>query len=109
MTMEPDSSDCEDFIITTNEDGAQIKRPDREHINRARLRVDTRRWMAAKLAPKKYGDRVTNELMGDVGVNVMSELPREIDGTSRGFPAVKANSPPPQPNTMWRHSRIGEG
>lgn len=28
---------------------------DREHINRARLRVDTRKWIAAKLAPRLYG------------------------------------------------------
>jgi hypothetical protein len=29
-----------------------------EHINRSRLRVDTRKWIAAKLKPKKYGERV---------------------------------------------------
>ncbi|GHE70078.1 hypothetical protein GCM10019059_32350 [Camelimonas fluminis] len=28
-----------------------------EHIQRSRLRIDARKWMAAKLAPKKYGDR----------------------------------------------------
>ncbi len=28
---------------------------DHEHINRARLRVDTRKWIAAKLAPRLYG------------------------------------------------------
>jgi hypothetical protein len=30
-----------------------------EHINRSRLRVDTRKWIAAKLKPKKYGDKVS--------------------------------------------------
>lgn len=30
---------------------------------RARLRVDTRKWMAGKLKPKKYGDKV--QLSGD--------------------------------------------
>ena len=29
-----------------------------EHVQRARLRVDSRKWMASKLAPKIYGDRV---------------------------------------------------
>lgn len=29
-----------------------------EHIQRSRLRVDTRKWLLSKLAPKKYGDRV---------------------------------------------------
>src|SRR5688500_844641 len=32
-----------------------------EDANLARLRVDTRKWAASKLAPKKYGDRITNE------------------------------------------------
>jgi hypothetical protein len=35
--------------------------------NLARLRVDTRKWAASKLAPKKYGDRITNEQVGDGG------------------------------------------
>jgi hypothetical protein len=31
---------------------------DHEHIQRSRLRVDARKWLMAKLAPKKYGDAV---------------------------------------------------
>lgn len=27
-----------------------------DHINRSRLRIDTRKWHASKLLPKKYGD-----------------------------------------------------
>ena len=27
-----------------------------EHVQRSRLRVDSRKWAAARLAPKKYGD-----------------------------------------------------
>lgn len=29
-----------------------------EAIQRSRLRIDTRKWLMAKMAPKKYGDRV---------------------------------------------------
>lgn len=32
---------------------------DQEHINRSRLRVETRKWIASKLKPKKYGDRLS--------------------------------------------------
>jgi hypothetical protein len=32
-----------------------------EHINRSRLRVDTRKWIAAKLKPKVYGDKIEHE------------------------------------------------
>lgn len=38
---------------------------DHEAINRSRLRVDARKWYASKLAPKRYGEKVTNELTGD--------------------------------------------
>ncbi len=29
-----------------------------EHVQRSRLRVDTRKWIASKLKPKKYGDKI---------------------------------------------------
>lgn len=37
-----------------------------ENIQRARLRVDARKWFASKLLPKKYGDRQAVELTGRV-------------------------------------------
>ena len=47
-----------DFIAQLSEDGEEIEqRPDHEHINRSRLRVDTRKWYLSKLAPKRYGER----------------------------------------------------
>lgn len=38
-----------------------------EHVQRSRLRLDTRKWIASKLKPKKYGDKVTQELTGADG------------------------------------------
>jgi terminase small subunit-like protein len=60
---------------------------DFEHIQRSRLRVETRKWMAAKLAPKKYGERVTTEHVdpNDKTINPLAQLLAEIDGTSRGL------------------------
>lgn len=40
-------------------------------IARSRLRVDARKWLASKLAPKKYGDRL--ELAGEVGVKTLTD------------------------------------
>ena len=34
---------------------------------RDRLRVDARKWVASKLKPKKYGDRIQQELSGPNG------------------------------------------
>lgn len=43
-----------------------------EHVNRSRLRVDTRKWIASKLKPKKYGDKValTGPEGGPLAVNI---------------------------------------
>lgn len=38
-----------------------------EHVQRSRLRVDSRKWFASKVAPKKYGDKVTQEVTGPEG------------------------------------------
>jgi hypothetical protein len=36
---------------------------DNAMVQKQRLRVDTRKWLLSKLAPKKYGDKL--ELSGD--------------------------------------------
>jgi hypothetical protein len=45
------------MMVITDEDGKVTKRIDPAGINRNRLRVDARKWVASKLKPKKYGDR----------------------------------------------------
>jgi hypothetical protein len=45
------------MMVITDEDGKVTKRMDPAGINRNRLRVDARKWVAAKLKPRKYGDR----------------------------------------------------
>lgn len=42
-----------------------------EDSQRQRLRVDARKWVAAKLKPKKYGDKVELEHNGNLTVNVV--------------------------------------
>ena len=39
-----------------------------DHINRARLRIDARKWMAGKLRPKKYGEKLELEHGGEMAV-----------------------------------------
>lgn len=62
---------------TEVDDGHGGKRTvvDHDHIARARLRVDTRKWIASKLKPKKYGERL--ELAGDATAPVAISI---IDG-----------------------------
>jgi hypothetical protein len=35
--------------------------------NKARVRIDARKWWAAKVAPKKYGERISTEVTGKDG------------------------------------------
>lgn len=52
-----------------------------EHVQRSRLRIDTRKWLASKLKPKKYGDSTT--IKGD------AENPLQINLAERLDKAIK--------------------
>ena len=43
--------------------------PNHENINRARLRVDTRKWLMAKLMPRKYGDQLKIDQKTELGLS----------------------------------------
>lgn len=51
---------------------------------RDRLRVDTRKWLASKLKPKKYGEKV--ETTHEAGDSLQALL-QAIDGKSRALPS----------------------
>lgn len=56
----------------------------KEFINRSRLRVDTRKWIASKLKPKKYADRVdltTNgkDLPGNNIINLPTDALKQLE------------------------------
>ncbi len=45
-----------DFITRQTSSGA-IRNINSEHIQRSKLRIETRKWLLSKLLPKKYGPR----------------------------------------------------
>ena len=51
--------------------------PNKEWILRAKLRVDTRKWLAMKLLPKKYGDKLEVEHGGKVALT-LAEMQERI-------------------------------
>ena len=57
-----------------------------EWINRSRLRVDTRKWVASKLKPKKYGDKV------DVTTNGKDIVQPILGGASVGDEDVRSDN-----------------
>ncbi len=50
-----------DWIKRENKRGETYIALNDEAVARSRLRFDARRWYLSKLAPKKYGERVTHE------------------------------------------------
>lgn len=58
---------ADDGLNDTYLDDDGNERTNHDVIARSRLRVDARKWLASKLAPKKYGDKVTQEHTGADG------------------------------------------
>jgi hypothetical protein len=50
------ADDSSDDLKGVDDYGNRIE--NKEFVNRSKLRVDARKWVAAKLAPKKYGDKL---------------------------------------------------
>lgn len=52
-------------------------------INRAKLRIDTRKWIAGKLRPKKYGEKIQQEHTGADGSPLQVNIVRFSDTDSQ--------------------------
>ena len=58
--------------IKVTEKGEEVWKGDM--VEHRRLKVDTRKWIAAKLKPKKYGDKLHQELTGEDGQPLIVRL-----------------------------------
>lgn len=62
-----DMADENNADVYLDDDGnTQI---DGNAIQRSKLKVDTRKWLISKLAPKKYGDKLEVENSGSIAIN----------------------------------------
>ncbi len=53
--------------MTVKRGGEDVEVENKEVVNRSRLRVDTRKWLMSKIAPKKYAERIQAEVTGSDG------------------------------------------
>jgi hypothetical protein len=79
-------------------EGEIIVVADHEHINRSKLRVDARKWLMSKVAPKKYGEKI--EVAHSGSIRRAEELPDDelaaiASGSGAGAAAAKVNSKKP--------------
>src|SRR3954451_6383604 len=47
---------------------------DHEHIQRSKLRVDTRKWLMARMVPKKYGDKIVLAGDGETPLQLVTQI-----------------------------------
>lgn len=74
IEISDDSS--QDVIIKQDRDGNDYEVANTEFAARSRLRVDTRKWIAAKLVPRLYGDNaIARELSDEI-----EELKKLLEG-----------------------------
>ena len=75
-----------DYIEHAKENGVQVV-VDHDHIARSRLRVETRKWVLAKMLPKVYGEKL--QLQGDekapIQVNHAVSWMTEDEAKARGW------------------------
>lgn len=78
---------ADDGTNDTYEDADGRVKVNADVIARSRLRVDTRKWVMSKLAPKKYGDKVLQEITGENGgpVRISHQLVL-VDGNQNTAP-----------------------
>lgn len=87
-------------LVTIADDGSNDtyvdengnRRTDHDVIARSRLRVDTRKWLASKLLPKTYGDKVTTEVTGEGGGPVQVAVAVELPALKKALERVRSGN-----------------
>lgn len=60
-----------------------------DSVQRSRLQVDMRKWLAAKFAPHRYGDFNKTEVNHTGKVEIgLGDLLQQLDGRTRALPAI---------------------
>lgn len=86
-----------------DEDGNE--RTNHEVVNRSRLRVDTRKWMAGKLRPKVYGDKTFSEAEINLRAGAITDKPL----TDEEFEATHCTNDAPKPQSNGHANGHGSG
>lgn len=86
-TIEISDNATNDYMERLNFDGAETG----WHLNgdavaRSRLRIDTRKWLASKLKPKKYGEKLGVDTVVSVSPDLQSMMERIATGGTRLTP-----------------------
>lgn len=84
-----DDSEADTMFIRQH--GEEIAVENKEWINRSRLRVDARKWVAAKLKPRKYADKIEMETKNETTIKGDMTITLNLN---------EDNVQPPTPNQL---------
>ena len=71
--MEIANDSSKDYVDVETPDGRIEKRFDHEHVQRSRLKIDTLKFLMAKYAPKRFGDKIALDLTAKTAVEDLSD------------------------------------
>lgn len=71
------ADDTREDYVTKEVRGKEVEAFNAENVSRSRLRVDARKWLAAKLAPTVYGDK------GETATDEVDAVQALFDGIRR--------------------------
>jgi len=59
--------------------GEKVEVLNTENLQRSRLRIDTRKWILARMNPKKYGEKLDQNInhSGEIKTNDLSKMPTD--------------------------------
>lgn len=63
-----------DFYIDHARDGTPVAKADGDHVNRAKLKIGTRQWLMARIHHERFGDRIQQDIKGELNVNHADQL-----------------------------------
>jgi len=61
-----------------DDDKAEGWRENGEAMQRSKLRIDSRKWLLAKLQPTKYGERITQDINAKVDITTTAKVQDDI-------------------------------
>ena len=88
-----------DYVERKKTGGGSVTVLDDEHVRRSQLRIDTRKWLLARLMPGQFGDRIETQLSGPGGGPVQVENSISA-GLLASLDRLRARLPSPSPTTI---------
>jgi hypothetical protein len=75
---------------------------DQDHVQRCRLRIDTRKWMASKLLPRVYGERRQVDVTGELSLRALVAESYALQDVESDQQALEEQAPDTSDADEWQ-------